>query len=100
MEDVLSRARVFRALVELRGREPEAMTAGELGNATSYDFTALDRLRKDLVAWGLITIEKTHRGRLPVDLHRLTPEGREVADLCAKIEAVALKAREKAKRRA
>ena len=99
MEDILSRARAFRTLVEMRKRDPEPLTAGEMEKATGYEFVAMDRARKDLEAWGLITIEKTTRGRLPVDLHRLTEEGREIADLAAKAEAIALKAREKAAKR-
>lgn len=99
MEDPTKRARVLRTLIEMRKWDPKPLTAGDMEDASDYEFVAMDRLRRDLEAWGLITIEKTHRGRLPVDFHRLTAEGREAADLAAAFEAVTKRAQEKAKRR-
>jgi hypothetical protein len=93
LDDILSRAFILRALVALRENEPTPLSKGQLMLATSRDSRGMDRLLADLLEWNLITITETTRGKLPVNEHRLTPLGREVADLALKLEAKAKRAR-------
>lgn len=99
MDDVLSRTRLLRLLVALLETDPEPQNAGQLEAQTGYDYQGFARLREDALEWGLITVEKTSRGRIPVDLHHLTPGGRRVAKHALAAEQEAKKTREEAHRK-
>jgi MoaA/NifB/PqqE/SkfB family radical SAM enzyme len=93
LDDILKRARILRALATLREADPQPVTQGKLMEATGYDFRAITKLVDDCLRWKLITVKETTRGKLPVNEHRLTPGGREVADLAIKLAARAEKLR-------
>jgi hypothetical protein len=82
--DILARSRGRQGLVLLREAEKSGkafLTAGEFETRIGTATTHAKLLRAYLAHWALVTVEEgSERGRLFTRI-RLTPKGREVADL-------------------
>lgn len=94
MEDILSRPRALKTLVELSKREP--MTMRQFMEASGYFWEAANLLREEMETAGLIHVKSRLQGRVSHKEIWLTEESREIAEICHKIVRLA----ESAKRRA
>lgn len=93
MEDILSRPRVARLLVELRKVHPKPMGATQAMRATGYFSRDLKKLLRDCLQWGLIRVVAEPLGNTSLKEITLTPKGLEGADALMRFESIALSAR-------
>lgn len=89
---LMDRPRALRALLKVREVAPEPLSARALRQHVGYRVEAAAQLRDDLAAWGLVDVAEGLENRVRFVRITLTPDGRKVADLAARLEAAARKA--------
>lgn len=93
----MNRPRALQTVMALARKEP--MTQRELTIASGYVSENAKLLRDDLEKWGIVTTEElVVRGGIKYYEIRLTPLGREIAELAVKMDEVAKHARAAARK--
>jgi hypothetical protein len=95
VEDILMRPRILRLLAALREAEPEPLAKAQLMRAIAADYRLAELVINDAREWNLVSVKVVPWGRSEIHEHRLTPEGREIADHALKIATIGQKARQK-----